>query len=84
MAKAQDAVVEAVREKLLQRSEFGLIKYGAPIHTNPADHRAKLNHALEEALDLANYLQWCIMELDGSPELKPNNERGIGALTNEA
>jgi hypothetical protein len=59
-----DPVVEAVRADLLRRSQFGIAKYGTTLADNPADHRAKLQHAYEECLDMANYLKWAMMELD--------------------
>jgi len=59
-----DRVVEANRELLLHRSQVGLGKYGAALHDFPRDkEREILQHALEEALDLANYLQCRIMAL---------------------
>lgn len=61
-----DRVVEAVREKLLRRSQLGIKKYGMTFDQNPAERRERLNHALEEALDLANYLMWEIMHIDGT------------------
>jgi hypothetical protein len=62
--KAVDAVVEANRQLLLDRSRVGLGKYGVPLAAAPLSHRAILQHALEEALDLANYLQTAIHRLD--------------------
>lgn len=57
--RATDPVVEANRDALLQRSNFGLKKYGVPLgngdKTLPTDQIVQ--HALEEALDMANYLQ---------------------------
>lgn len=61
---AQDAVVEANRELLLQRSIVGLKKYGVPLAGASLSRRQLLQHALEEALDLANYLQAEIMRSD--------------------
>ena len=56
-ATAKDCVVEANRQLLLERSNVGVSKYG----TTLADSKLTLDefhrHALEEALDLANYLQ---------------------------
>lgn len=60
-----DPVVESVRADLLRRSAVGIAKYGTTLADNPATHRARLQHAYEEALDLANYLKWAIMQLDG-------------------
>lgn len=62
---AQDVIVEAVREKLLQRSNVGMKKYGHPISDEPGGQLAAVNHALEEALDLANYLMWLKMQMEG-------------------
>ena len=61
---AEDAVVEANRELLLQRSMVGINKYGVTLFNSNLGRRELLQHALEEALDLANYLQAEIMRLD--------------------
>lgn len=61
---AEDAVVEANRELLLQRSMVGINKYGITLFNSNLGRRELLQHALEEALDLANYLQAEIMRLD--------------------
>jgi hypothetical protein len=59
-----DAIVEANRELLLQRSQLGLRKYGVGLDSwDPTKEREILQHALEEALDLANYLQCRIQAL---------------------
>ncbi len=62
--KCIDAVVEAVRTDLLQRSQFGLKKYGTTLSNSGLSLREYLQHAYEEALDHANYLKGAIMELD--------------------
>lgn len=59
-----DSNVEKNREMLLQRSIVGLAKYGVTTDNNPLSLRAWLQHALEEALDMANYLQAAISKLD--------------------
>ena len=58
-------VVAAVRKDLLDRSMLGVRKYGTTLDENPSDHAARLQHAYEEALDLADYLKWSIMKLRG-------------------
>ena len=63
---AADPVVEAVRKDLLDRSNVGITKYGTTLAANNGNHRYWLNHAYEEALDLANYLKRAIMELDAN------------------
>lgn len=55
-----DPVVEANIALLKARSELGLKKYGTSLADNNTDDM--LRHALEEALDLANYLQAEIMK----------------------
>lgn len=59
-----DSNVEKNREMLLQRSIVGLAKYGVTTDNNPLTLREWLQHALEEALDMANYLQAAISKLD--------------------
>lgn len=59
-----DPAVEANRDLLRTRSSEGMRKYGVTLADSKLTHRAFLHHALEEALDLANYLQSAIMRLD--------------------
>jgi len=72
--KSPDSNVEKNREMLLQRSIVGLAKYGVTTDNNPLSLRAWLQHALEEALDMANYLQTAISKLDeeGANHDNPN------------
>lgn len=58
---ALDAVVERNRRLLLERSNFGVNKYGVTLAASGLTRRQLLQHALEEALDLANYIQAEIM-----------------------
>ena len=48
----------------ITNQEVGLAKYGVTTDNNPLPLRAWLQHALEEALDMANYLQAAISKLD--------------------
>lgn len=61
---AEDSVVERNRELLLERSKVGLKKYNTPLDKAGLSERQILQHALEEALDFANYLQTRIMQID--------------------
>lgn len=61
---SRDAVVEANRKLLLQRSDTGIDKYHTTLADAGLSRRELLQHALEEALDLANYLQAEIMRHD--------------------
>src|SRR5262249_25011163 len=49
--------VNKVRADLARRAHFGLQKYGMTVSDNPLSHREWLQHAYEEALDLAVYLR---------------------------
>lgn len=61
----KDSVIEAVRADLLQRSQLGIKKYGVTLgEQTDFALRGRLQHAYEEALDLANYLKWAITMLD--------------------
>lgn len=73
-----DPVVEKVRADLHRRSQLGIAKYGQVLADNPAQHRDKLQHAYEEALDLANYLSWAIMELDAKGVTSITDQRLAG------
>ena len=42
---------------LMQREQVGLVKYGVALPDAKLDRRQILQHAREEALDLANYLE---------------------------
>lgn len=54
---AADSVVEANRKMLLDRSNLGIEKYGTTLEASGLSLAQFHDHALEEALDLANYLQ---------------------------
>lgn len=54
---AKDPVIEANRQLLLERSNFGIEKYGVTLARSHLSIAALHRHALEEALDFANYLQ---------------------------
>lgn len=55
-----DRNVEAVREKMLQRSIVGLNKYGVTTERTDLTRKQWLIHAQEEAMDSAIYLQTII------------------------
>lgn len=55
--RAEDGVVEENRRLLLDRSRVGVRKYGVTLERSGLSRRALLQHALEEVLDLGNYLQ---------------------------
>lgn len=59
-----------VCQMIASRQQLGIKKYGTTVANNPLTHRQWLQHALEESLDLAIYLQRTIEEIDAQ-EQKP-------------
>lgn len=64
MDRAVDPIVEANRQMLLERSQRGIAKYGVTLEQADLPTRDYLVHALEEVLDLANYLQAAIRKME--------------------
>lgn len=58
-----DKNVDAVRQKLKDRAEVGLRKYGVTTERTDLTTRQWLVHAQEEAMDLAVYLQTLLDKL---------------------
>lgn len=67
-----DKNVESVREMLLDRSNVGIKKYGTTTCKNQLTHKQWLQHALEEALDMAVYLQAAIAKIEEDGEQNAN------------
>jgi len=67
-----DAVVEANRKLLLDRSRVGINKYGVTLAASGLSRVQLAQHALEEALDLANYLQ-TIIQTDAAIAAQPKD-----------
>jgi hypothetical protein len=70
----KDKITEAVIEDLKSRSERGIKKYNTTLSENNKDDF--MNHAYEEALDLAQYLKKemsIIPTIQKLIELYPNN-----------
>jgi hypothetical protein len=59
-----DKNVQAVRQKLADRAEFGMMKYGVTTERTDLSAKQWLIHAQEEAMDLAVYLQRLIDDID--------------------
>lgn len=56
-----------VCEDIARRQQLGIAKYGTTVADNPLELRAWLQHAYEEALDMAIYLRRAIAEVEASP-----------------
>jgi hypothetical protein len=58
---AHDADMELtdiICREIAARQRLGVTKYGTTLADNPAPLKARMRHALEEALDLAVYARW--------------------------
>ena len=61
-----DEIVESLIQEYRERSLKGILKYGTTLEGNQLSLNKWLQHAKEEALDLAEYLQRMIDELNNS------------------
>lgn len=52
-----DPVVEAVIQRLRERSEAGVVKYGTTLQGNDVGTLYWLNHLQEELMDAVNYIE---------------------------
>jgi hypothetical protein len=59
----RDSIVDSVRDDLHKRSQVGIKKYNTTLADNPGDLLYWLQHAYEEALDMALYLKRAIEEI---------------------
>lgn len=65
--KPKDEITTSVMEDLKLRADRGLLKYNTTLHQN--NHQSMLQHAYEEALDLAQYLKKEITTLNTVQDL---------------
>ncbi|MHC8660879.1 hypothetical protein QTN46_17965 [Bacillus amyloliquefaciens] len=73
MNHTDNPIISAVISKLNAQQEKGLAKYGQPVQVNAYDLRGWLQHALEETLDQAVYLEAAIQTIqafDDNPKIK--------------
>lgn len=64
------APIQKNMDLLAQRELVGLDKYGVTLGDANLSHAALLQHGLEEALDLANYLQASLIALNQQVDYK--------------
>jgi len=76
----KDSITCAVMEDLKHRADCGLKKYNTTLGEN--DHQNMLQHAYEEALDMAQYLKKEIITLNTIQDLvkKHPNDTELGML----
>ncbi|MCM3106969.1 hypothetical protein [Bacillus velezensis] len=70
MNHTDNPIISAVISKLNAQQVKGLAKYGQPVQVNAYDLRGWLQHALEETLDQAVYLEAAIQTLDDNQNIK--------------
>nr|WGD93644.1 hypothetical protein P5629_08485 [Bacillus subtilis] len=63
MNHTDNPIISSVIRKLNAQQEKGLAKYGQPVHVNAYDLHGWLQHALEETLDHAVYLEATIQTI---------------------
>lgn len=68
-----DPVVQRVLNKLIQRSNTGLLKYNTGLYRDDLTKKQWLIHLQEELMDAINYLQKMIDCEDGSKLTDPIN-----------
>lgn len=70
----KDKIVEAVRQKLLDRSQVGIKKYGTTLKDNTKDNY--LNHLQMELMDACNYLEVSLQQKEDITQIvkdEPND-----------
>lgn len=72
-----DPIVESVREKLLQRSKAGLLKYGVGLDRTDLTRRDWFVHLQEELLDAANYVEVLIQDEEAKRPIIPTTSNAI-------
>ncbi|KAF1678590.1 hypothetical protein [Bacillus sp. SKDU12] len=70
MNHIDNPIISGVISKLNAQQEKGLAKYGQPVQVSAYDLRGWLQHALEETLDHAVYLEAAIQSLDDNQNIK--------------
>lgn len=61
-------IEKLICEDIASRQQVGIKKYGTTVQENPLSHEQWLQHAYEEALDLAVYLRRALHEIRDSKE----------------
>jgi dihydroorotate dehydrogenase len=64
----EDNVIKEVMNDLHNRSIKGISKYNTTLDRTDIDLKGWLQHAYEEALDMANYLKRSILEIQSKDE----------------
>lgn len=82
LKEAKDDVVISNCIALLERSQIGVQKYGTTLSDANLSQNDLIQHALEESLDLSNYLRTILMD-SLKPTLKPTFKVGDKVVKNK-
>lgn len=74
-------VIQSNINLLITREIVGLKKYGHTLDRKDLTRSDLIRHGLEEALDLANYLQACLVNTDTYEEAYKQLRRKVSELT---
>lgn len=66
--KTKDPIVLSVMNKFNNRSVVGLAKYGVGLDRKDLNLKQWLIHAQEEAMDMVNYLERCIKDIESKED----------------
>lgn len=83
-AQACELLHPVLAECVQQRTAVGVAKYGQRLEDNPEPERARIIHAMQEGLDMVQYLLWAGLSAYASQVAEIVNElRGDFALNAE-
>lgn len=83
LKEAKDEAVILNCIELLERSKIGVEKYGTTLSDANLSQKQLIQHALEESLDLSNYLRTILMD-SLKPTLKPTFKVGDKVAKNKS
>ena len=74
---AKDPLVRKIAERMINRSNSGIIKYGDTMVTTKMDLKKAINNTIEELLDAAVYLERAVVEIEKTEVASVYLERAV-------
>lgn len=71
MSKQATGIEALVCQDIARRQQAGIVKYGSTVQDNPLPTKDWIQHAYEEALDLAVYLRRLMQDIESLPQAAP-------------
>lgn len=81
---SENKIISSIYQKIEAQQAKGLKKYGKEVHTDSHSLREWLQHALEETLDKAVYLEAAIQKIDEQEKILQDQYEVYITLKNEA